>query len=246
MKQAAAALRNEWGLQAFEVIRLKSLLLQQNVLTVFKDLEGAVSGMAIKIVNADSVSRFMLINSSCTLGRQHFTICHELYHLFVQENFKSQMCTTGVFSQKDPEEFNADWFASYFLLPEEGVLRMVPEVELSGKDKISLSTLLRIEQYFSCSRSALLVRLEDLNLISKSYALQFKTSIIANARRHGYSDAIYRAGNKDEIIGNYGELAYKLFDAEKISEANYASLMTDIGIDIFDEKLYNDETENLA
>lgn len=246
MKQAAASFRNESGLTAFEAVRLKSLLLRKNVLTIFKSLEGDISGMAIKITDEEDISRFMLINDSCTIGRQHFTICHELYHLFVQENFTSQMCSTGMFSYKDPEEFNADWFASYFLLPEEGVLRMIPKGELNAKDKISLSTFLRIEQYFSCSRSVLRVRLEDLELISKGYSEQFKTEIIKNAVLHGYSPKIYRPGNRNETIGDYGELAYKLFDNEKISEMNFASLMADIGIDIFNETLNNGPSENPA
>ena len=39
-------------------------------------------------------------------------------------------------------------------------------------------------------------------------------------------------GNKDLVLGDYGEIAKKLFDIEKISESHYAKMMMDIGIDI--------------
>ena len=235
IEQKANEVRNRWGLTLFESIRLKSLLMQLNVLAVFQPMSEDFSGMAIKIADDKYFQRFMLINSNSTLGRQHFTICHELYHLFVQENFLSMVCQTGRFDKKNAEEFNADWFAAYFLLPEEGIMRLIPENEKQRKDRISLATILRIEQYFSCSRAALLVRLEDIGLISKNYREQFRSKVMRSALHHGYSLSVYKPGNHDLVIGNYGEIARRLYDAEEISESHYASLMLDIGIDVLAE-----------
>ena len=39
------------------------------------------------LVKQDDV-KFMLINANHSIGKQNFSIAHELYHLFVQENFK--------------------------------------------------------------------------------------------------------------------------------------------------------------
>ncbi len=55
----------------------------------------------------------MLINTTQSLGKQHFTIGHGLYHLFIQENFSSQTCQTGMFNKKEVEEYRADWFAAF-------------------------------------------------------------------------------------------------------------------------------------
>lgn len=247
LEQKANELRNEWALTLFEPIRLKSLLMQLNVLSIFQPMGPDFSGMAVKISGANNIDRFMLINSNATLGRQHFTICHELYHLFVQPDFFSTTCQTGTFDKKDPEEYNADWFAAYFLLPEAGILRLIPDVERQKKDKINLATILKIEQYFSCSRAALLVRLEDIGLISPDYAAAFKKEVMKGAQEHGYSLSIYKPGNNGLFIGNYGALAKQLYDAEEISESHYASLMLDIGIDVLAfEPQMNEYESNFA
>jgi hypothetical protein len=39
--------------------------------------------------------------------------------------------------------------------------------------------------------------------------------------------------NRCEVWGDYGQRAHELFQNSKISEGDYASLMMDIGIDIF-------------
>lgn len=250
LEQKANELRNEWALTLFEPVRLKSLLMQLKILVVFRPMSFDFSGMAVKIAIGNQFQRFMLINSNSTLGRQHFTICHELYHLFVQENFFSMVCQTGRFDKKNVEEFNADWFAAYFLLPEAGIMRLIPEEERLKKDRISLATILRIEQYFSCSRAALLVRLEDIGLVSKSYKEQFKSKVMTNALQYGYSLSVYKPGNRNLVIGDYGELARQLFDNERISESHYASLMLEIGIDVLaeheSESQLNEHESNFA
>ncbi len=246
MEQKARECRNNWALTPSEPIRLKSLLLQLGVNSVFRPLNSdQVSGMCIKIMDNLCPMRFMLINSSQTLGRQHFTICHELYHLFVQSDFSSMVCKAGTFNRKDIHEYQADLFASYFLLPEEGILKVIPSHEKIGKNKITLPTILRIEQYFSCSRMALLIRLKDIGLIDEVHLEKFKNNVIKSAREWGHTTSLYRPGNENLFLGNYGELAKSLFDNEQISEGHYSSLMYDIGIDIFEtEEGLNHESEN--
>ncbi len=79
LEKYAAQFRAENGYNNRESIHLNSLLHKLEVLAVFRPLEMEVSGMAIKVGESN---RFMLINTSRTLGHQHFKVCHELYHLF--------------------------------------------------------------------------------------------------------------------------------------------------------------------
>lgn len=217
--------RNLTGLSDTDPIRFKSLLSKLNVITVFKELSEDFSGMALKIEN----NRFILVNSNHSLGKQHFTICHELYHLFIQENFTWMLCNTGKFETNSGEEYNADRFASILLMPESAIKELIPDKELT-KDKIQLNTILKLEHYFSCSRGALLYRLKTLDLItSKCYDL-YSSNIMSNAVKYGYSIDLYKSGNNGLTIGNYGELAHELFDKEIISESNYISLLYDLGM----------------
>ncbi len=230
----ATNFRQQNGLNPTEAIRLKSVLLKNNILTLFLPLNSDFSGMAVKVEGEQALKRFMLINSSHTIGRQHFTICHELYHLYIQENFRSEKTGNLYFDKKgDPEEYKANIFASFLLLPTNGILQMIPEPE-RRKNKISLKTILSIEQYYSCSRIALLNRLLRINLIDQITFTQFSHDIIKNALLYGYSIDLYKTGNEGDVIGDYGTLARGLFDKGVVSESSYFSLLEDLGIDLSD------------
>jgi Zn-dependent peptidase ImmA (M78 family) len=229
LEKASSLFRSENGLHNAEPIRLKSLLQKLNVISVFSPLADHFSGMALK---ANSDKRFMLINSNQSLGKQHFTICHELYHLFIQADFTSQVCHTGLFNKKaDKNEYNADVFASYLLLPTDGLLEYIPDPEIERK-KISLNTILFIEHFYSCSRRALLYRLKNLKLITSLEYDNFALNIQRGALENGYATDLYKNGNHHTVIGDYGMIAKQLFDSEKVSESHYYSLLADLGIDV--------------
>lgn len=228
----AVDFRTKNGLSVHEAVNLESLLLYLNIITIFRPLDN-VSGMALKLSTDRSSKRFMLINSNHSVGRQNFTICHELYHLFIQQNFNYQICQTGLFdAKKDIEEYKADIFASYFLMPESGIFNLIPDIELDN-NTVSLSTILKIEHYFSCSRTALLIRLKDLGLLSEDRLNAFRQNIKLSAYQHGYDNGLYEPTLANHIIGDYGEKVKKLYDNETISESHYATLMEDIGINIY-------------
>lgn len=239
-EKTASSFRSDHGLNSADPIRLKSLLQKLNVITVFAPLSENFSGMALK---ANTENRFMLVNNTQSLGKQHFTICHELYHLFVQDDFTSQVCHTGLFDKKaDRNEYNADVFASYLLLPTDGLLENIPNSEIIQK-KISLQTILYIEHFYSCSRRALLYRLKNLRLITSSEYDAFIINIKKGALENGYAVDLYRSGNHKTVIGDYGIIAKKLFDNEIVSESHYYSLLADLGIDItkIDESQYGED-----
>jgi Zn-dependent peptidase ImmA (M78 family) len=229
LEKAAVAFRSDNGLNNADPIRLKSLLQKLNVITVFAPLSDNFSGMALK---ANAANLFMLVNSNQSIGKQHFTICHELYHLFEQTDFTSQVCLTGRFDKKaDINEYNADVFASYLLLPTDGLLENIPNAEIEKK-KISLKTVLYIEHFYSCSRRALLYRLKNLKLISAIEYDAFTVNIQRGALENGYAIDLYKNGNHKVVIGDYGIIAKQLFDNETVSESHYYSLLADLGIDI--------------
>ena len=201
--------RHDNKLSSTEAIRLKSLIQKNKILTIYRDLSDEFSGMAVKISDNNITKRFMMINSNHSIGKQHFTICHELYHLFFQDDFSSATCNVGKFNKKEKEEYNADIFASCLLLPTLGVIQMIPDNE-QKKNSISLKTILSLEQYYSCSRSSLLYRLLNLNLIDMEFLKSMSNNVKKNAIMYGFSTDLYEKGNKGDIISGeeYGSLAY--------------------------------------
>lgn len=235
--------RQKNGLSFTEPLKLKSLLQKTNVLTIYKPLSPKFSGMSIKIDLPEKIFRFMLLNSEHPVGKQHFTICHELYHLYFQKDFKASTSCAGLFNKKgDAEEYNADIFASYLLLPESGIWEMIPEDE-RVKNKIKIGTVLAIEQYYGSSHTALLFRLLNMNLIDSNYKDDLSIGIMANARKFGYNTTLYEKDNENDVIGDYGVLAYKAWERGIVSESTFFSLLHDLGVDIskFDDEQPNGE-----
>ncbi|CAM2878816.1 protein of unknown function [Flavobacterium succinicans] len=240
LEARANKFRRELGLGTDSSIDLEKLLLTLGVLTVYKPLESAFSGMALKTND----SLFMLINSALPVGRQNFTIGHELYHLFIQDHFNFQMCNAGQFDKRDREEYNADIFSSYFLMPEAALIKQIPEKELGWGETLSLATLIKMEQYFGVSRAALLVRLSKGKYIHYEDYKPYLKGVIKSAVEHGYSNALYVRSDEEKVVGDYGIKVRALFDSETISESHYHSLMLDIGFDIDDPKFNDDGEEN--
>jgi Zn-dependent peptidase ImmA (M78 family) len=125
----------------------------------------------------------------------------------------------------------ADAFAAAFLLPEAGVLEMVPPSE-RRTGMVSIDSVLRIEQRYRCSRSALLRRLVELALLPEQEVRSFQDNVARVAREHGFDTALYLPGNDGLIIGRYGSLARRLFETDRISRTHYLALLRDIGIEL--------------
>ena len=73
----ANELRRRIALGDTAPVDTRKALQQLGVLCVFMPMQETFSGMCLK----HKEKRFMLVNSKVALGRQHFTIAHELYHL---------------------------------------------------------------------------------------------------------------------------------------------------------------------
>ncbi|MFI5193505.1 MAG: ImmA/IrrE family metallo-endopeptidase [Chitinophagales bacterium] len=220
--------RDRLGISNADPIDLYKVLSELNVLTNFRNLSRDFSGMAMKA----GEDRFIMVNSCQTKARQHFTIGHELYHLFEQPDFSFMLCQVGRFDKRDREEYNADVFSSCLLMPEAGMINTIPEDELGRGGIVSLPTIVKLEQYFGVSRSALLVRLDRLGLIKYNDYTKYLAGVKQSANELGYSVAIYEPGNDHKVIGDYGTICKKLFEEDKISESHYFNLMQDIGVNI--------------
>ena len=200
-------------------INIKTVLTKLGVLALFRPLSEGLCGLSIRSTTDD---RFMLINSNNNIGRQHFTVAHELYHLYYGTNTVPHICRLG---GKEPEEVNADSFASALLMPEKGLIQQLPGEEYRS-GKISMATLLRTERVFGVSHDALLIRLLKLHIINDATYQQFKSvTITFEAARYGYDTALYRPGNNGLYIGTLGEMAKKEFDRGKISEGHYLEIL---------------------
>ena len=216
--------------------------LDANILNL-KDLNGdlspdrELSNLKDSDLNEDSstgsdfeskISSDMLIgiNSNMSIGRQNFTLAHELYHLLYEEN-KNNFVICDYSSESD-SEIEANIFASYLLIPYEGLKRYAKNRNIS---KWTLDDVIAAEQYYQISHMALLFRLVEQNFITEEESEEFQNVKISHeARIRGFNDDLYYPSPEDRkyfSLGNYVKSVVKAYSSNKISVGKKDELLLD-------------------
>lgn len=217
--------RDELGIGTDEPVNMKTVMRQLNIMAIYRPLSEKLFGLSLKSNKGED--KFILINSNSTRGRQHFTIAHELYHLFYDDNPKVHFCE--IENNKEQSERSANMFASAFLMPRKGIISKISATEITQKE-VTLETAIGLGQLFGVSHSTLLVRLKELNVITAQCADKLREiSIRTEAALRGFDLSLYSPGNHGLVIGDFGTKARRLYDKEKISEGHYKELLNIIG-----------------
>ena len=186
------------------------------------------SGMALK---KDGYS-FILINSRKTRGHQNFTIAHEIYHLFIQKNFKKVICHTMKFEKaKDKNERKADIFAINFLMSKKAIREYLKINNISTEiNKIKFIEIIKLENYFGVSHHATLIRLKSLSIINQNYFDELNNApFIKRVRQLGIDVSLYEPTFDKSIYSDYSELITRVYNDNKISHGRYRELLSNIG-----------------
>lgn len=214
----ALSLRSELGEDATSPIDIFSLCKTMNDLSVvFYPLGDNISGMCIKNKGANLIA----INSGMSLGRQRFSMAHELYHLKFDESAVKSVSLKKIGSGDDREK-EADLFASHLLLPNVALYNALKDNPI-----VSLEKIIWLEQHFGMSRQAILYRLKSEGKIDNNMYNNMQTDVIYSASMLGYDTDLYRANNKMITTGQYIRLADDLYNSEIISTGKYEEMLLD-------------------
>ena len=96
-----------------------------NFTLVFYPLGSNISGVSYK----GETSNVIAINSDMSIGRQRFSLAHELYHLYFDDSTVNAVSPIMIGSN-DENEKKADQFASYFLIPSSSLYDMIEDIHL--------------------------------------------------------------------------------------------------------------------
>ena len=205
MNQEAIELRERFGFNSLNPIDLKNIILEElpNITLIFQPISDKTSGICI---NKDNV-QIICINSEMNLGRQRFTLAHELYHLLVEKNFKLFLCNDN--NQSD-SEMEANIFASFLLMPDEA---LASYIEKNNITKFDINAVIRLEQYFQIGHYTMLIRLKQNHHITESELQDFmKIPITHESANMGFSTELYDFPLKKEykVYGKYINLINEL------------------------------------
>lgn len=194
-----------------------------NLTVVYYPMGTSISGMCIN----GNKNCTIAINSNMSLGRQRFTMAHELYHYYYNSE-KTTICSIST-NKNNKTEQEADLFASFLLMPPIALKdKIKKQKQLSNNDTLSLKDIIAIEQYFQVSRQALLFRLVNLNEFTFDEIESFKRDIRINARLNGYNDDLYKpspANKQYKTFGHYINMANDIYEHNEISTGKYEELL---------------------
>ena len=162
-EQLAVDVREAWFLGIDPIPNMTELLEEKGLKVLTVALPDRVSGLTCLVKRPSGWTDLPVVvaNNRFTLERRRFTLAHELAHRLID---------TETLSNRDAENA-ANRFAGAFLMPREHLLREV------GKRRSALGykELIELKHLYRVSGAALLVRLRQLKVISKStltYAYQ--------------------------------------------------------------------------
>lgn len=216
LQRRALHVRNYFGVDDNSPVDILALVATNSEITlVYYPFNEEISGVCIKS------AKLIAINSHSTLGRQAFSVAHELYHYF----YDGEKTSISYFDISDNSrvEKEANLFASYLLMPDTSFTRLCNKLTNNGSKKIALQDILEIEQYFRVSRNALLIRLISEEYITVEESEQFKKNILKNAKMYGFDIALYLPSTleKPKTYGSYLKKALELKDSGLISDGKY-------------------------
>ena len=193
-----------------------------NLTLVLYPLGKNISGVCYK----GASSRVIAVNSHMSLGRQRFSLAHELYHLYFDEAKESQVSRIAI-GVGDAIERCADQFASYLLMPPAALSESLDGIKA---DRPGAEDVIRLEQYYGLSHKAMLYRLVSDGVLTAQDAGAMETGVMGLAARLGYDTSLYRPapeGKERMVLGRYLALSEKLLEKECISRGKYEELLMD-------------------
>ena len=196
-----------------------------NLTLVFYPMSDKISGICIK----NEAGNVIAVNSNMTMGRQNFSVAHELYHIYHDDNgFRTTVCQKELGTNK-AEEQKAEQFASYFLMPPDSMKEMIDKVKKdTNKKRLSEENVIKLEQHFRISRQAMLIRLIDEGELTEKEANGMKTNIIQYVMFLGYDDILYRPlpiERQYRTYGHYIKQVEELSEKGLISAGKYDELL---------------------
>ncbi len=237
--QLAARVRREWGVGETQPVDILSILWSWECISVIRTPFGGssrASGLFVR--KNDSV--LIVLNSSRTLGHQFFTAAHELYHVRFSEGMTGRVCTAMQSSEKQPDEMDADRFATHLLLPRAGIDAMRAKHATDAEP--SWPTILRLEQYFRVSHEAMLWRLLDVGYFrNRKQMEEYKRGVIRQARTLGYDARIYRPDGAHEVLSSVPEKISVALREGLISQGWADELIDAMGVDHLDAGCADDD-----
>ena len=202
----AAEMRTVFHLnRVVSLSELKQAMAEQHIHVFEWHLPWTVSGMSYR-----GQFTVVFINRAHTEDRRLFTLAHELAHVLLHLRRETRETMVSTFGARDPDEKQANLFASELLMPTQALDRLIAAL---GERLREMQVLDSASRSFNVSRDALFYRLVGKGIFDWSDKKRYFTEAIApeaaGSERVTAIDA--------QVAPGFLQLALELFDTERVS-----------------------------
>lgn len=207
--------RRRLGLNDGPVAELRDILERDVGLRIFSlTLPGEIAGIfGLSPVAGGCVG----INSRHPASRQRWSLAHEYAH-FLTDRTRSEITRLSDRYQRLPDaERFAERFAASFLMPRSGLERRLGEIVRRGRSP-TIADLLVLSNEYGVSAQALVLRLEDLNVVSSGQWDRMEAARVDFTAAGRILQLPHRRPDARRFPRRYMLLALEAFDRELLTE----------------------------
>lgn len=204
--------------------------------------EGSLSGL---FFSHPKLGAIIVFNEMQAYTRFPFTLSHEIAHSFFHWDRSAVLCRIEN-RETDPQEDFADRFASYFLIPQEGLQELLDIMNI--KTVKHPEEVVHISRYFGLSYRATIYRLEADRKLGVSKEVFKGVKPVALAKSLGYSPLPYEFGVRplppeERLPRIFLKLSYKALNEKLFSLRRVAEILGISDIEL-EDRLYGESVED--
>lgn len=191
------------------------------------------------------LGKIVVFNEMQAYTRFPFTLSHEIAHSFFHWDRSAVLCRIDS-HESDPQENFADRFASYFLIPQEGLQELLHTMDI--KTVKHPEEVVHISRYFGLSYRATVYRLEADRKLGVPKEKFKGVKPVALAKSLGYSPLPYEFGVRplppeERLPRIFLELSYKALNERLFSLRRVAEILGISDIEL-EDRLYGESAED--
>jgi len=252
IEQRAQQVRQEYNIQTYGVKDIFSLI-EQSGTHLIRYPFGKDKLLGFSAIFEGK--KVIVSNSSEILSREIFTIAHELGHIIYDFEDKFDSVKVDIEINENSEEISearAFHFANCLLMPEEQVRKYIKFELKKNPPEIEELDVVRMQQEFQVSFSAIAVRLSELGLIDpsqKNMLFDRRDTLTSRAlfKKLDADERLLKPSNVVEVPPIYLEYVISNYRKGYIPYASLEKAFTLIGMDpeIFKKETSNEQEPDL-
>lgn len=222
--QLAQAERNRLDLESQPISNIAELINGQGVRVGDHDLPNAISGLFFRHPDAGP---FIIVNHRHATVRRRFSVAHEYCHALFDQ---SEDAIVSRLDQKGLRETRANAFAAHFLMPPDGVRKLIDDT--SNGDGIDVFDAAHVAQHFGVSYQAAVYHLNNLNLISwrRRDELLGRKTVAKRLAREIWGDPWEEREGKSPLSAWILDVALSAYKVQRISQGKLEELAAEAGV----------------